>query len=472
MLTCFKNKLNKLFLSLFSVLIIFSFSFPSLAYADKKANSVGMISGTVAKGLSENCAGGGSSADFDPEAEYEEIQKQTAYAVIDTLKMLGASDNFIIGALANIKTECNYDYRIWEGSVVDFPGRMFFDASNPYINPDNNFWRDYVKKQGDVYTCGIGFTQWSYNKTGATSAMELLDMCDELNTSWQIDLKVQCAYYIKWLLSEMSTSAFGYSGGIAGIKDSKTKEEWTLIYAKSFERCGASHVNGRLNNISIAEKYLSEHNPTVSPVDPTSIDLNDNKALYELAGGTAISADCGTGISGNSSIAEASVSLAFDDEQPNLPGHEKRTLLDGVMTQKYADMFQEYIGGLPAASCDASACTAIRWSEADPEFPSHSTVIQLQYCLDNPDKWKQIGVGTMDELESSGKLLPGDVIVKDGHIRIYCGAEEIQKQFPGVAANKTFVCGSLGERGPKTGGAYPDVPYHAFRSTGKSVSGT
>ncbi len=134
-------------------------------------------------------------------------------------------------------------------------------------------------------------------------------------------------------------------------------------------------------------------------------------------------------------------------------------------------------------SCDRSACTAIRWSGMDDNFPGGNTLVQEEYLVSSP-RWTEIDWGG-----DISQLQPGDVLIrKDSlapganfesdptnahHIMIYVGKNLAEKYWKTSGAttnwtNEFIVEGSFGDHGPKFSsfsGTSKKCSYHAFRCT-------
>lgn len=143
---------------------------------------------------------------------------------------------------------------------------------------------------------------------------------------------------------------------------------------------------------------------------------------------------------GNSSIAEAATSLAYD---PANMSTATSTSSGFPCTDTFKKVHDAIDGeSYSSADCGVCASLAIRWAGADDEFPTIGTSIMDAYMASS-DKWELVYTGTCPLDET--KLQPGDVCVVagGGHIKIYTGNEAMQSKYPGVTYS--VASGSLGD---------------------------
>ncbi len=139
-------------------------------------------------------------------------------------------------------------------------------------------------------------------------------------------------------------------------------------------------------------------------------------------------------------------------------------------------------------SCDRTACTAIRWSGVDDNFPGGNTLVQEEYLNSSP-RWTELDWGgdinnlqPGDVLIRKDTLMPGANFEPDGvahHIFIYCGnnickalADEWGYLESDLSDDVCIVHGSYNERSPGMGTLSDNYKsYHAYRCTDPMVSG-
>jgi hypothetical protein len=105
-------------------------------------------------------------------------------------------------------------------------------------------------------------------------------------------------------------------------------------------------------------------------------------------------------------------------------------------------------------SCDAFVATVMRYSGADTEFPCCGANRQGQYMNSHPDKYQALG-----HITSTKTLQAGDIMWRDGHIKIYIGDG---KQADASHCQRTA---SISDQ------TYFDGFYYAFRSTSTAKGG-
>ena len=94
------------------------------------------------------------------------------------------------------------------------------------------------------------------------------------------------------------------------------------------------------------------------------------------------------------------------------------------------------------ASCDIGAATAVRYSGVDPSFEYKEIPAQWPY-LRNSSQWQIVGEfkGTPNDV-----LKPGDVLINNHHIMLYCGKEIVQAKYPG-SDGELYEAGFWTEKG-------------------------
>ncbi len=191
-----------------------------------------------------------------------------------------------------------------------------------------------------------------------------------------------------------------------------------------------------------------------------------------------------------SDIAVYALSIAAADKTKTYPGSSGKGVTPcykQIHDYVFATNGQSGMSGAGDSiymSCDRSACTAIRWSGVDDNFPGGNTLVQIEYLVSSP-RWVEIDWGgdenclqPGDVLIRKDSLMPGALYEQAGdahHIAIYVGEDLINEMWDKWDYNRTAVTvapsgniveGSFGSygssiTGSKAGTSYPS--YHAFR---------
>ena len=182
----------------------------------------------------------------------------------------------------------------------------------------------------------------------------------------------------------------------------------------------------------------------------------------------------------NTDIAKKALLIAWPDKS-NSYGN------DGTEVYKYIHD-KVIVGDSIYQSCDRTACTAIRWSGVDDNFPAGNTLVQIEYLNSSP-RWTEIDWGG-----DVNMLMPGDILIRkdslapsaddeDGggahHIVVYTGSPLAESAYINsdlaLMDSKTglnIVHGSFGERSPAMDTLYSNLrSYHVYRCTSPMAAG-
>ena len=315
------------------------------------------------------------------------------------------------------KTLSNDAWRTWMAG----PGKE--QAHNGY----------YASHNSDVYAAiGIGLLAdsdvWNKDGTALTTqqATNLINFCDERNAPWQ-DPQVQ----MDWIFDVRFAYEYAFdTNDVDPTTSDLSPKEWCArilcgigmpAWSWGYYDDNGNPVFNTNPHIETHTKHVPEAQALVDSAVDSGLILSFNQVENLCLGADSVI----TG--GNATIADAAVTLAgglikipFDQHGPDSPNLNKPELAT------YKEKHMEYMpGDKYFASCDRAACTAIRWSGADPDFPIGATGTQWNY-LSTSEKWVYIGdYGKCD-------LMPGDVLITkgSGHIKIYVGNEAVKVRFP------------------------------------------
>ena len=171
---------------------------------------------------------------------------------------------------------------------------------------------------------------------------------------------------------------------------------------------------------------------------------------------------------GNSSIAEAAVTVAYDPrDRGKFPEENKgcgypcsdSSAIVGYY-QLCKDVNLDHGGNPYVCECSTLSPVAARWAGADDEIPTYTGAI-ITHC-EHSDHWDKIGTLFGDKAVSD--LQPGDILVNDVHTWVYTGNEEIRKKFPDSDAD--CVSASLGDHAPEIENAsgYSYAKWNIYRN--------
>lgn len=155
-------------------------------------------------------------------------------------------------------------------------------------------------------------------------------------------------------------------------------------------------------------------------------------------------------------IADAACWMAVADHKVELgTSYDIRSQHPELVWNNYATARAKYIPkDIYWQSCDRAAAMAVRYSGVDENFP-YARCSNIRNYLDNSDKWAKVGKATEVELR------PGDILLSNGHIKIYTGNEVVQKYWPGC--NGDSYDASLGSRPPCISKLKPSAKFDVYR---------
>lgn len=263
-----------------------------------------------------------------------------------------------------------------------------------------------------------------------------------------------------------STTPSGTAATITGIKLNKNTvtlkvgQKDKLTYTVTPEgvrthltwRTEASDIckieaDGTITGISVGETKISIRS------DNDIKDVCDVKVIREETP-TQNGTNSSTKVTGGQAIAEAAVSLACtSSSKSTLRVDWPDTRIYNEQTKAYVDARERLIEGHNVgkdgpplrgdyASCDMGVATAVRYSGVDQSFEYKEIPAQWPY-LRNSSQWQIVGEfkGTPNDV-----LKPGDVLINNHHIMLYCGKEIVQAKYPG-SDGELYEAGFWTEKG-------------------------
>jgi len=381
------------------------------------------------------------------------------------------------------------DYRLAEISGIQYTGKNYrgdvdnrgygkfrletFDYDNIWTteyDEDGNPVRTYISWYFTDNTYALT-ARWEYMTYHVTEDGNYVDLEQPFE---DVD-----AEYVNWVLQQkvLIRNPKNDSGVVAIVGNGSNRTYWEentdLDFIGGISRLAARELKLRtdatgeaLVNYDGSEARLEFwFVPQDVPVGPLANDvLVSNKCVNTNVG------------IGNASIADAAVSLAHENIAVATPDTGPN---GGNGTDVYVKIKDQIFPGDPYyQSCDRAAATAIRWAGADDTFPAGNTGVQLIYLF-NSDKWQYVPA------RSESDLMPGDILIMDGHVIIYTGNEAIRKKFPNAPSDYVVVHGSIGSRdnpfendsnrGPAAGPLYGVTfvenggDYYVFRNVAPEV---
>lgn len=266
----------------------------------------------------------------------------------------------------------------------------------------------------------FGLVQWDGGRR-----VELLKYAKSRGKEWS-DLETQMNFLKKELEGTekkiMSDSEF---------KSTSDPAQAAVRFRVVFERAGVPHDETRQK---AANAFYKEFK-----------DLAPGEVAFGSGGRCAMAA-------GNGDITATAILLSYPKRLPNgsiKPKPEYQQALEATGVNKLGDKCS--MGGY---SCDAFVATVMRYSGADTEFPCCGANRLGQYMNSHPDKYQALG-----HITSTKTLQAGDIMWRDGHIKIYIGDG---KQADASHCQRTA---SISDQ------TYFDGFYYAFRSTSTAKGG-
>ena len=416
-------------------------------------------------------AGASTLNDIDMDAQKRE-NARIIYSVLKTYNP-NLSDAHIAAALSNWDAEGGIDPTSIEGIYDEHyqvgprkQAAMSDDLASHTVQLMDSYTisinrNAYFASEPGHYMCGMGMAQHTGN-----GAWAFLSAARGLGVEWS-DMTFNIAYNI------YTGSPCG--GTPPGCPDSSefwdyfqnvtgSPEEICHWFTQYYEG-NTSFIN---NHDDSLDRWLSEC--STFQVDTSA--ANSALSMLSTMGKTAVAASVSEAASscvrctpktayGNSTIAEAAAAISWPtrEESKNNNGTEVyKTVHDVVLPGEGLYM-----------SCDRGACTAVRWSGADKDYPVGPCASQMAYMLNGEGKEKWQHVGTADTLKMED-LQPGDVFVCPSHTFIYVGEDAIKAVHGERAtAGANSVSASLNERSPAASTEATQVigqdhDYHVFRN--------
>ena len=280
-----------------------------------------------------------------------------------------------------------------------FPGIGLFGFTGPegnalvsYAESGNKNWWDFDVQLAFIFDTTGGYSraskveEWIAHPTQCGSPAEAA-------TWWNVNFE-------------------GNAGNVFGERKGKIAEKW-FVKLKGY------------SDDAYAQSVIALANSIQGGATSVAIKVAESKCSDSASTSTA----------DNSDLARAAVAYAYKtrDEGVNNDGTELYRFLCSTIFGSSAPPFQ---------SCDRSVATAVRWSEADVDFPVGNTNIQRAHAITDTAHWENLGPAV--DMQNSNQLQPGDVCIANGHIVMYVGNEIIKEKYPDASPDVDFVSGSIG----------------------------
>lgn len=387
--------------------------------------------------------------------EQEEQNAAKAWAVF---KAIGLSDEQAAGALGNMTVEGGFSPYTMECDFITAPDEKWGigPKKQGFIKDLNSWTLNFVfpyykislnkafygtSRHGYVGGVGLfGFTGCNYD--------DLEDWAAGLGTTW-CDQEKAFDVQMSFIIAPGANGGYGGPGGAS---------EWLLNWGSNPSGCGSPAGAAEVfchdfegnpcgqNKKDAANKWFAKFAGTMGDTSyADSILQMANASRAGAAGDAAKDAneDCGVEEKefDNSDLARAAVAYAYETTAEGRGN-------DG--TELYQAVHRAIFPGDPwFQSCDRGVATAVRWSDADDNFPAGPCTTILPHCNGDTDHWEYKGRGV--SMQDAGELQPGDVCVCTGHIVMYTGHDLIAEKFPSSDPSSDFVSASLNERSPGCG---------------------
>ena len=375
-------------------------------------------------------------------------------------------------------------------AVVNGMTARFQQASASGITEDQWAVFEYLTSRGfgAAQTCAImgNISQecdWDYktvDTSGGALAIGLLQWTNNSDSNQATELQEFCAAHGYDYLSIQGQLEFF----LETYNNAPARDNLTMYYHPNmatyrgyWDKDSCERFEAEEDIVELTWQFYHEYegptNQTYEATDPSDWNERDNptKPSWDRRVTEAIKFyaifSC---VYDNSTLANAAVSYAWPTEDESR-GNDGTPLYRALKPAVMPDDDQPYL----FQSCDRGVCTAVRWSGADDNFPTGSTVDQDAYLQSHPELWQF--VGTYDT--SYELLMPGDIIIttpdrkgtKHGHIMLFVGHEAVNQKYPGNEGE--FVHASYGNnsRSPAIGKSKYDPGrfgqgYHIYRYIG------
>ncbi|OYX41664.1 hypothetical protein B7Y94_04670 [Candidatus Saccharibacteria bacterium 32-49-12] len=258
---------------------------------------------------------------------------------------------------------------------------------------------------------GKGVVQWTAARWRGQDGLRAF--AEHKGTPWQ-DMNTQMEFILwevgkgaAWDGKPGGAERRGWEATLNETTPAAAAETWMLRY----ERPGVPHLDRR---ISAAERIFSEYGSA------------------DLGNVTIGSANCGAGAV-NGDIAATAKNLAWPHRVSIERGEGARHGESAAKPEyvKAVEQFHTAINQAMFTDCGVFVSTVMRSSGVDPDYPLRGTSVQLPYLRNSP-KYKTFVAA------SESELLPGDILIRDGHTYIYVGpytAPKDNQQYKAVGAS-------------------------------------
>ena len=407
----------------------------------------------------DDCSEDGEKAAKTALVESEGDEESVAFKVWAVMKALKLNDYQAAGAVGNLIGESGADpftfeasytdkYKMteekvgWANDINSYTENVVFPAyAKTSISLNKAFYR--TSRHGAA--CGVGIFQFTGMHYDA-----LEDWAAGLGKkNWWCDGNLDEALAVQLSFAIAPKSNGGYQG-------SGSSTSWLLNWHNE----GTSSVADGVKQFCL--KY--EGNSMIAPAKYTAGEKYYQKfkgqrgdasyaaSILEMAQATA-----GNAAGNAEKNADDECCVEEDDNIDNVDlakaavAYAYRTTPEGKGnngTALYQAVHKAVLGaGDPYfMSCDRGVASAVRWSDADDDFPAGPCTEIIAHCTSDTDHWERVGKGAA--MAQANELKPGDVCVSTGHVVMYVGNEIIKEKYPDAPEDYVMVSASLNERSP------------------------
>lgn len=274
------------------------------------------------------------------------------------------------------------------------------------------------------------------------------DIARAKNNLFGIGAYDSCPFECAYSFSSIEESWKGY---YENIRKTKTYRAHGVFQGDTITDPHAYLVAIKAAGYATDPDYISKVDPIITTIELLSQQrgwassaklAKDNPSMLEAAARNAVggqptasdfivsasaSIECSnTPSSGNSSIAETAVNLAWpntdgtcDSENGPINWSSNKAKCYGTVKPSYMEAVTSMVGDKSLSyyqDCGHFVSAVIHATGLDPSFPTSGSAVMLKYLASHPEKWVPV-----ENIGSTSNLQPGDIFVLAGHIMIYTG---------------------------------------------------
>lgn len=407
----------------------------------------------------DDCSEDGQKAAKTSLVESEGDEESVALKVWAVMKALGLNDYQAAGAVGNLIGESGADpftfeayykdkYKMteqkvgWANDINTYTENVVFPAYNGSgISLNKAFYR--TSRHGAA--CGVGIFQFTGLHYDA-----LEDWAAGLGKkNWWCDgnLDEALAVQLSFAIAPKSNGGYQGTGTSSSWLLNWKNENTSSVHAAVHDFCLKYEGNSMISDAkyTAGQKYYDKFKGTMGDTAYAASILEMAKATAGTAAGNAeknADEECGVEKDDsldNSDLAKAAVAYAYRTT-PEGKGNNGTALYQAVHKAVLG------AGDPYFMSCDRGVASAVRWSDADDDFPAGPCTQIIAHCTSDTDHWERVGKGAA--MAAANELKPGDVCVSTGHVVMYVGNELIKEKYPDAPEDYVMVSASLNERSP------------------------